>query len=236
MLARLVFVSALGVSGATLARAQSSISGAERATLVVTGTGEVSRPPDTAQISPLPRDAAGRRSTARRGDHRLRVAQAAPVLDRLRAAGFTVDEGSFSLSEERAAAAPAAHAGDDRPTYRASTRYDSHRPVARGPRRPRGRRRRGGVVSRSAPCASPWRTSGPFSTTSVGPPWRTRGIRPRSMPMRARSASTGSTASSTGRAAVARRSPLRPAPPESPCGFGRHRAAEDAFILRQRPG
>ncbi len=123
MLVRLVLVSALGLSGATLARAQSSASGAERATLVVTGTGEVSRPPDTAQIS-LSLETRGPTLDGTTRDHRLRVAQAAPVLDRLKAAGFTVDEGSFSLSVERAAAAPAAHPGDDRPTYRASTRYD----------------------------------------------------------------------------------------------------------------
>lgn len=114
---------AVALCTATLARAQCPAPGAARGTLTVAGQGETSRPPDTASvaISLLTR---GPTLDGTSRDHRQRVASAAPVIERLKAQGVTVDEGSFSLSEERAPVSAGARPKDEPPTYRAATRYD----------------------------------------------------------------------------------------------------------------
>lgn len=120
-----VLVLAAGLSSATAAAAAAADCPApavERATLAVVGNGEVSRAPDTARISiSLQTRGATLDGTSRA--HRGRVAQAAPVLDRLKAAGVVVDEGSFSLSEERVPVPPNIRPTDGQPTYRAATVY-----------------------------------------------------------------------------------------------------------------
>lgn len=95
----------------------------ERATLAVVGNGEVSRPPEiaTLDISVLTRSPT-LDATVR--DHRARAAQAGAALERLKAGGVTVDQGSFTLSEERAPVPVGVRPSDQPPTYRAATRYD----------------------------------------------------------------------------------------------------------------
>ena len=117
--------------GARPAAAQCPGPAAERATLVVAGAGEVSRPPDTARIS-ISIQTRGPTLDGTSRDHRQRVARAAPVLERLRAAGAAVDDGSFSLTEERAPVAVGTRPAADPPTYRADTIYGlTLRPIDR---------------------------------------------------------------------------------------------------------
>ncbi len=103
-------------------RAQCAPPAPPRATLTVRGTASVDRRPDTAHLAVTVRT----RGPALDGtthDHSSRVGGAVAVLDRLKAAGVAVDEGEFSLSEERAPVPPGARPSDVKPTYRADTRY-----------------------------------------------------------------------------------------------------------------
>lgn len=101
---------------------------AERATLTVKGTADVERRPDTAHLAVVVRTRGpALDSTAR--DHEARVGSAKAVLDRLAASGVTVDEGAFSLNEERAPIPPGGRPSDVPPTYRAETRYELGMPL-----------------------------------------------------------------------------------------------------------
>ena len=111
------------LSTTSIVGAQCPAPAGDRATLAVVGNGEVSRAPDTARIS-ISLQTRGATLDGASRDHRLRVTQGASVIDRLKTAGVAVDEGIFSLSEERTPVAPGARPSNDLPTYRAGTRYD----------------------------------------------------------------------------------------------------------------
>lgn len=118
----MALIAGLSFPAATRAQTVCPPAGPDRATLAVVGNGEVSRAPDTARIS-ISLQTRGPTLDGTARDHRQRVAQAAPILDRLKAAGVTVDEGGFSLSEERAPVAPNTRPTNEPPTYRAATAY-----------------------------------------------------------------------------------------------------------------
>lgn len=112
----------VGLLFPTGADAQCAAPAGERATLAVVGNGEVRRLPEiaTVEISLLTR---GPTLDGTVRDHRHRVAQASPLFERLKTEGVGVEQGAFSLSEERAPAPVGVRPGNDSPTYRAATRY-----------------------------------------------------------------------------------------------------------------
>lgn len=120
------FVAIIGLAGLlapACATAQCPAPPADRATLAVVGSGEVRRKPEiaTLDISLLTR---GPTLDGTSRNHRGRVAQAVPVIERLRSEGVDVEERAFTLSEERAPVPVGVRPNDAPPTYRAATRYD----------------------------------------------------------------------------------------------------------------
>jgi uncharacterized protein YggE len=123
MRARVVWIAGLAsLFIPACAEAQCPAPAEVRATLAVVGNGEVRRAPEiaTVEVSLLTRGPTLEGTTR---DHRTRVAEAAPLLQRLKGEGVVVEDGAFNLSEERAPVPAGVRPGNDPPTYRAATRY-----------------------------------------------------------------------------------------------------------------